>query len=252
MKKALLIVDRGSKMKDVQQELLETCVKIKSKTDYYYVDYCFLEVLPPFIPEGVNKCLKNNVDAITVVPYFLYPGMKLKDTVKQTASFVNNISSKIILTKPLSYQHTVSKVVLDRVHSLIKEKNIPDNTYSILLIGHGSSDKRARDAFLYTVRGLQTFFKNVNFCFLELEPPDIDEGIKNCLKSNPTNIIVVPYFLHKGIHIQRDILIDLDKALKKYNFSNVFICNHIGVDYLMIDLVISLAKDAENKSGIFG
>ncbi|HEY6536288.1 MAG TPA: CbiX/SirB N-terminal domain-containing protein [Candidatus Nitrosocosmicus sp.] len=252
MKKALLIVDRGSKMKDVQQELLETCVKIKSKTDYYYVDYCFLEVLPPFIREGVNKCLKNNVDAITVVPYFLYPGMKLKDTVKQTASFVNNISSKIILTKPLSYQPTVSKVVLDRVHSLIKEKNIPDSNYSILLIGHGSSDKRARDAFLYTVRGLQTFFKNVNFCFLELEPPDIDEGVKNCLKSNPANIIVVPYFLHKGIHIQRDILIDLDKALKKYNFSNVFICDHIGVDYLMIDLVISLAKDAENKSGIFG
>ena len=28
--------------------------------------------------------------------------------------------------------------------------------------------------------------------------------------------------------------------------------DHIGVDSLMIDLVISLAKDAENKSGIFG
>lgn len=251
MKKALLIVDRGSKMKDVQQELFETCAKIKDKTDYYYVDYCFLEVLPPFIKEGVNKCLKNNIDAITVVPYFLYPGMKLKDTVNQTVSFVNRVSSKIILTKPLSYQPEVSKIVLDRVHSLLKEKNISDKNFSILLIGHGSSDKRAKDAFLYTVRDLEKFFKNVNFCFLELEPPDIDEGVRNCLNSNPDSIVVVPYFLHKGIHIQRDILIDLDKALKKYNFSNIFICNHIGVDPLIIDLVISLAKDAEHKSGIF-
>ena len=36
---------------------LETCSKIKAQTDYYYVDYCFLEVLPPFIKEGINKCL---------------------------------------------------------------------------------------------------------------------------------------------------------------------------------------------------
>ena len=45
-------------MKEVQQELFETCLKIKSQTDYYYVDYCFLEVLPPFIKEGLNKCLR--------------------------------------------------------------------------------------------------------------------------------------------------------------------------------------------------
>ena len=39
-------------MKEVQQELFDTCSKIKMQTDYDYVDYCFLEVLPPFIKEG--------------------------------------------------------------------------------------------------------------------------------------------------------------------------------------------------------
>ncbi|MBA3978844.1 MAG: CbiX/SirB N-terminal domain-containing protein, partial [Nitrosopumilus sp.] len=87
MKKALLIIDRGSKMTEVRQELMETCAKIKSQADYHYVDYCFLEVLPPFIEEGIKKCLEQDVDSITVVPYFLYPGMKLKDAVTQTAHF---------------------------------------------------------------------------------------------------------------------------------------------------------------------
>ena len=32
---------------------------------------------------------KHDVDAITVVPYFLYPGMKLKDAVKQTSILQN-------------------------------------------------------------------------------------------------------------------------------------------------------------------
>lgn len=251
MKKALLIIDRGSKMKEVQHELSETCLKIKSQTDYDYVDYCFLEVLPPFIKEGLNKCLNQKVDTITVVPYFLYPGMKLKDAVTQTSHFTKTIDTKIVITKPLSYQPIISEIVLDRMNSLLSKTNIKDENYTLLLIGHGSSDRRARDAFLYTVNSLKTHFKYVHFCFLELEPPNIEEGIKNCLKSNPSSIFVIPYFLHKGIHIQKDILIDLDKALAKYNFSNLYIAEHIGVDPLVIDLVISLAKDAENKSGLF-
>jgi sirohydrochlorin ferrochelatase len=251
MKKALLIIDRGSKMKEVQEELFETCSKIKAKTDYDYIDYCFLEVLPPFIKDGVNKCLNQNVDTITVVPLFLYPGMKLKDAVTQTSRFTKNTSSKIVISKPLSYQPVISEIVLARIRTLLSKTNIMDTNYALLLIGHGSSDRRARDAFLYTVDSLRHHFKHVHFCFLELEPPNIEEGIKNCLASNPSSIFVIPYFLHKGIHIQKDILIDINKALAKYNFSNLHIAEHIGVDPLIIDLVISLAKDAENKSGLF-
>ena len=239
-------------MKEVQQELFETCLKIKSQSDYDYVDYCFLEVLPPFIKEGMNKCLSRDIDVITVVPYFLYPGMKLKDAVTQTSRFTKNANAKIVITKPLSYQPIISEIVLARTRSLLSKTNVNGKeNYALLLIGHGSSDRRAREAFLYTVNSLKNHFRYVNFCFLELEPPNIEEGIRNCLASNPSSIFVIPYFLHKGVHIQKDILIDIDKALEKYNFSNLYIAEHIGVDPLIIDLVISLARDAENKSGLF-
>ena len=201
-------------MKEVQQELYDTCSKIKMQTNYDYVDYCFLEVLPPFIKDGLNSCLNQKVDSITVVPYFLYPGMKLKDAVTQTSRFTKNTSSKIVITKPLSYQPVISKIVLDRVNSLLNKTKVKDTNYSLLLIGHGSSDKRARDAFLYTVKSLKKHFQYVNFCFLELEPPNIEEGIRDCLASKPTSIFVLPYFLHKGIHIQKDILVDINKALE--------------------------------------
>ena len=57
MKKALLIIDRGSKMKEVQDELQITCDLIKEKTEYDIVGYCFLEVIPPFIDEGIRRCI---------------------------------------------------------------------------------------------------------------------------------------------------------------------------------------------------
>ena len=98
---------------------------------------------------------------------------------------------------------------------------------------------------------MKKIFKEVKFCFLELEPPNIEEGIRECLTSKPNTILVIPYFLHKGIHIQKDILIDLSKAQEKYNFNSLFISEHIGVDPAIIDLVITLAKEAEVKSGVF-
>ena len=253
MKKALLIIDRGSKMKDVQEELRRTCDFIKHKTDYSYVDYCFLEVIPPYIDEGIRECIKRGVDSITIVPYFLYPGMKLKDAVTKTASIIHQENKKMVITKPLSYQPIIPEIVLKRVNSLIIEKGLDREKANLclLLIGHGSSDKRAREAFLYTVTALKKMYKDVKFCFLELEPPNIEEGIRECLTSNPSTILVIPYFLHKGIHIQKDILVDLAKAQEKYSFNNVFISEHIGVDHAVIDLVITLAKEAEDKSGVF-
>jgi len=179
--------------------------------------------------------------------------MKLKDAVTQTATIIRQEDKKMVITKPLSYQPIISEIVLKRVNSLIIEKglNIDKKKLCLLLIGHGSSDKRAREAFLYTVNNLKKIYRDVKFCFLELEPPNIEGGIKECLTTNPDTIVVVPYFLHKGIHIQKDILVDLTNAQEKYSFNSLFISGHIGVDPAVIDLVITLAKEAEVKSGVF-
>ena len=110
-------------MKEVQEELRNTCDIIKHKTDYSYIDYCFLEVIPPYIGEGIRKCIDTGVIPITIVPYFLYPGMKLKDAVTQTASIIYQENKKMVITKPLSYQPIISEIVLKRVNSLISERS---------------------------------------------------------------------------------------------------------------------------------
>jgi precorrin-8X/cobalt-precorrin-8 methylmutase len=252
VKKALLIIDRGSKMNEVREELLETCNIIKKVSDYSIVEYCFLEVVPPFIDQGIKTCIEKGADSITIVPYFLYPGMKLKDAVTKTAAIISEEKIRMVVTKPLSYQPTIPKIVIDRLQYLLKDKKIdPTKNICLLLIGHGSSDRRARDAFIYTVKSLEAIYPNVRYCFLELEPPDINEGYKNCVSLDPDYIIVVPYFLHKGIHIQRDILVDLEKARENYGQRDIYISSHIGVNDSIVDLVIYLAKEAEMKSGLF-
>src|SRR5687767_5044143 len=114
MNKALLLIDRGSREPEAKEELAQLCTMIRDESEYAYVDHCFLEVIPPYIEEGINKCISNNVDSITVMPYFLYPGMKLKDSVKKTAAISKEKQVKLVITKPLCYSDVLKFVKIGR------------------------------------------------------------------------------------------------------------------------------------------
>ena len=226
---------------------------LKEESKYVYVDHCFLEVIPPYIEQGINMCISNDVDSITVMPYFLYPGMKLKDSVKKTAKICYDKKIKVVIAKPLSYHTTLNSLIRDRI-SLTKEKNkiVPaDYNCDILVIGHGSSDKSARTAFVHTVNNLKPYFRSVTFCFLELDEPRIANGIEKILSNNPNALIIVPYFLHRGTHIKNDVVKDINTALAKYNLKNipVYITEHFGVDVKLAKMVLERAKEAEEKVG---
>lgn len=252
LKKALLIVDRGSREPDVRHELKQICFLAKQRADYDHVDYSFLEVLPPFIPEGISQCMAAGTNFITVMPYFLYPGMKLKDTVKQSAKIGRDKNLKLVITKPLSYHPMMVQLIIDRIDELKKSRCIsqPDRECDVVLIGHGSSDKNAHDAFVYAANAIKPYYRNVEFCFLELDRPNIENGIGQVVARDPESIIIVPYFLHKGAHIKRDVIKDVNAALDKYKFKNAFMGHHLGVDEKLVNIIIERAREVEKRFGL--
>jgi sirohydrochlorin ferrochelatase len=249
LKKALLIVDRGSRELDVRHELEQICFLAKQQADYDHVDYSFLEVLPPYIPEGINQCMAAGTNFITVMPYFLYPGLKLKDTVKQAAKISKDKNLKLVIAKPLSYHPMMVELIIDRINDLKISRCIsqPDSECDVVLIGHGSSDKNAHDAFVYAANAIRPYYRYVEFCFLELDRPNIEDGIGRAVARNPQVILIVPYFLHKGAHIKRDVIKDLDAALDKHNFKNAFMGQHLGVDEKLVDIIIERAREVEKR-----
>ena len=249
MRKALLIIDRGSKELEVQEELVKISDRAKEKGGYIYSNFCFLEVIPPYIDEGIRNCLNENVDLITVMPYFLYPGMKLKDAVKRTAAISKEKGVKLVITKPLCYSEILTFVIMDRLFKLKFSNDIQlkDKECDVLVIGHGSSDRRATEAFIYTINAIKQYYRNVEYCFLELEGPTIQEGINSVIKKNPKIVLIMPYFLHKGIHIKNDVIKEVKTALKSHTFTNILIADHIGVDDKMVSLILQRANEAEKR-----
>ncbi|MGD2106152.1 MAG: CbiX/SirB N-terminal domain-containing protein, partial [Nitrosopumilaceae archaeon] len=124
MKRGLLLIDRGSREREASEELEEICKRIKNKGEYDFADYCFLEVEPPFIEDGIEKSLKQDIESLTIVPYFLYPGKKVKLAVSDVMKFQKDTNVKFVVTKPMSMHKTLVNLVENRISSSLKENNI--------------------------------------------------------------------------------------------------------------------------------
>jgi sirohydrochlorin ferrochelatase len=248
LKRGLLLIDRGSREREASEELEIICNAIKAKGGYVFTDYCFLEVEPPYIEDGIAKCLKQDIDHLTIVPYFLYPGKKVKIAVTEVMKFQKNTNVKFVVTKPMSMHKTLIDLVENRISTTLQENTISilKKDVDVLIIGHGSKDPNAQMSLNYVVGGLKENYRNVNRCWLEIEQPDIVEGIKTCEKNNPQVLVIVFYFLHEGAHVKTDINNDLLPALKNSSIKKVCITKHLGIDEKMIELIVERAKEVEN------
>jgi len=250
LKRGVLLIDRGSREKEVKEELDFICKKVKEKGNYVFSNYCFLEVIPPFIEEGVKKCLQHEIESLTIVPYFLYPGKKVKAAVNDAIKLQSLTKVKFVISKPMSMHKTMSELVENRVKSALEKNTIslPSNQIDVMIIGHGSKDPNAQRSIQYVVDNLTNTYRNISHCFLEIEDPNIQQGIEKCQKNNPEVLVIVFYFLHKGAHVKRDIYEDLNPAIEKSNLKKVLITEHIGTDEKMIDLILERAREVEHAN----
>ena len=246
-KRGLLLIDRGSREKEAKDELATLCSMIKQIRPGDFVDYCFLEVLPPFIDEGITNALKHDLDELILVPYFLYPGKKVKAAVTSVMAMQKNTKTKFLVTRPMSMHPTMHTLVRNRISSAKTENgiNLDDADTDVLIIGHGSMDPNAAISIQYVVDNLKPLYRNVTHCFLEIEKPDIKQGISACKKNTPKVLVIVFYFLHEGAHVKRDIYEDLNPALEEISIGKTVVTKHIGADEMMVNLICERIRDVE-------
>ena len=76
----------------------------------------------------------------------------------------------------------------------------------IVIFAHGSSVPSANQAVKAVAEAAATAgaFEHVEIAFLEAQP-NLDEAVAHLANSGVRRILVVPYFLTLGIHLQRDL-----------------------------------------------
>lgn len=73
---ALLIIAHGSRRPESNDEIRALAAKVgeQSGNAYGYVGSAFLELAEPSIPDGIQQCIDQGAEAVTIMPFFLSAG----------------------------------------------------------------------------------------------------------------------------------------------------------------------------------
>jgi sirohydrochlorin ferrochelatase len=119
-------------------------------------------------------------------------------------------------------------------------------TVGVVIVDHGSKKKTSNDMLLEFVDVYKktTGRSNVQPAHMEIAEPSISQAIAACVSQGARTVIIAPYFLSKGRHIQEDIPALVQEAQEQHPHVECLIAAPIGVDPLMAQLIESRVAQA--------
>ena len=145
------------------------------------------------------------------------------------------------------------------IHLVIIFKKYRNTIYDMtmkgmLLVGHGSTMPYNKELVETTGKLIASQTKEfiVKCAFMNMNTPSIEDALLDFKKENIDALVVVPLFLAKGVHIEKDIpgVIGLPEGVKKGTFAlngksiPLVYADPIGSDPLLADLMVKNAKKA--------
>ncbi len=111
---------------------------------------------------------------------------------------------------------------------------------AVLFLGHGSRRAAAGRAMELILEGVRRRggFAIVEHGYLEFDARTIPEGVRRCVAQGATRIIAVPYFLHVGMHMVRDLPRVLRAEQAKYPHVQIVLGRHIGPHLDLVDVML--------------
>lgn len=110
---------------------------------------------------------------------------------------------------------------------------------SVILLGHGSRVEKAGGdmervaAILKDRHG----FPMVEYCFMSRLPPHFPETLAGLVGRGASWVLVIPYFLHTGLHIRLDIPEMMQQEAAKHPGLRLQLGGNLGYDDILVELV---------------
>ncbi len=125
------------------------------------------------------------------------------------------------------------------------------NDTAILLMAHGSRIAEANDAAREVAKMVQgmTGFDIIEVAFREMHEPDIQKGIDSCVARGAKRILLIPYFLFMGAHVQHDLPEEIETAQKRHPGLKMEMGPHLGVHLKLAEIVVDRIAEGLTSAG---
>jgi sirohydrochlorin ferrochelatase len=120
---------------------------------------------------------------------------------------------------------------------------------AVILMGHGSRVPGAGEGMEKIAQWLKERRPGtmIETCYMSELGPHFPEILEKCVMGGADKIIVMPYFLHLGIHLLKDVPEMMRAEAKKYPGLTLILGRHLGFDESLADLV---GKRLEESRGL--
>ena len=115
----------------------------------------------------------------------------------------------------------------------------------IVIFAHGSSVASANEAVAQVARATANaggFL--VEAGFLEPVQPTLDDAVASLLDKGATRIVVVPYFLTLGLHLQRDLPVIVERISKRHPDVEIRVTAPLDGHEALLRIVLDRAGEA--------
>lgn len=117
---------------------------------------------------------------------------------------------------------------------------------ALLLIAHGSRRLTANEDLVYLaeeIRG-RSMYAHVQPAYLELSEPSIEGGGAACVKAGVERVVLLPYFLSAGVHVQDDLTAARDRLAEQFAGVDFILAEPLGRHPLLTEIILERAKQA--------
>jgi sirohydrochlorin ferrochelatase len=122
---------------------------------------------------------------------------------------------------------------------------------ALLLMAHGTRIPEANDAVREVAAMVKdmTGYDIVEVSFREQHLPNIQEGVDSCVAQGAERILLVPYFLFVGAHVQEDLPEEMEEARKRHPGVEFAMGKHLGVHRKLAEVVVERVAEALTATG---
>lgn len=116
MKRALLIVDHGSRRGAANESLHEIAALIRRLAPELIVHAAHMELAEPDIPTGIAACVADGADEVIVHPFMLGPGRHAAEDIPRLVreAVAAHPGVDVHVTAPLGVHEKLAEIVLER------------------------------------------------------------------------------------------------------------------------------------------
>jgi sirohydrochlorin ferrochelatase len=123
---------------------------------------------------------------------------------------------------------------------------------ALLLIAHGSRRAEANADLQHVAREMRATgeFAVVESAYLELAQPNIETGAAACAAHGVERVVLLPYFLSAGVHVQQDLTAMRTRLAERFPDVEFCLAQPLGRHPRLVDIVKDRAAEASRKSKV--